>query len=223
MQLLKKFERRIERLIDNMFAGTFNFLVEPIEIASELRKTMVGSKRISIKNTYVPSSYIVELSYSDFKEISSLGVKLVSEIESYLEDEAKKERFVTASRIKVKIIPNHNLKQGIFNIRTEDVPEERKSKPFAYIEIEGKKELIPIYRNELTIGRSENCDIYLPFSRVSRNHAKIFEKNDKFYVEDANSSNGVYINDKRVAKSEVAFDQKISIADVTIFLRRGLA
>lgn len=220
MRLLKELERKIEKLIDNMFAGKFKASVEPVEIASELRKAMIGGKRISIKNTYVPSSYIVELSESDFKEISSLGRNLVTEIESYLEDEARNGKYTTASKIKVKMTPNHLLKQGAFNVVVEDVPENRTDTPLAYIEIEGKKEIVPILKNEITVGRSENCDIYLPFSRVSRNHAKIFAKDDRFYIEDANSSNGIYINNKKVSKVEITFDQKILIADVPIFLKR---
>lgn len=224
MRLLRELENKLESLVDNIFAGKFKSSVEPIEIARQLRKTMLDNKRISIKNNYVPSSYTVELSESDFKDISSLGHKLIQEIAFYLEEEAKNEGVVPVSRVQVKLKLNHKLKQGIFNIDIEDElkPEEER-KPIAYIEIEGRNKRIPVTQNKISIGRLKSCDICLPFSGVSRSHAKIWTTGGKFYIEDEGSSNGTYIGEKRIARTQIDFNQKILIADIPIFLRRGLA
>jgi pSer/pThr/pTyr-binding forkhead associated (FHA) protein len=48
------------------------------------------------------------------------------------------------------------------------------------------------------IGRSHSSDIILPADNVSRRHARLYTQNTECYVEDLGSSNGVYVNGKRI-------------------------
>ena len=57
--------------------------------------------------------------------------------------------------------------------------------------------VIPI-RDVVTIGRKEENTIVIPDPHVSGNHARIIVKNNILYVEDLNSTNGVFVNNKRV-------------------------
>ena len=52
--------------------------------------------------------------------------------------------------------------------------------------------------DELVFGRAKDCDISLAVSRLSRRHAKLFTKDGRFFVQDLNSSNGTYVNDRRI-------------------------
>lgn len=52
----------------------------------------------------------------------------------------------------------------------------------------------------LLIGRDENCDIVFDDSEVSRNHAKIIKSDDSFQIEDLGSTNGTFLNGRRVKK-----------------------
>lgn len=55
---------------------------------------------------------------------------------------------------------------------------------------------------EMTIGRDAAADISLVDQSISRKHAKIIKNGTKVSIMDLNSSNGTYINDKRVAPGE---------------------
>ncbi len=57
-------------------------------------------------------------------------------------------------------------------------------------------------KQELTIGREENCDIILSHVSVSKRHAKIVYGNDGWYVIDSGSTNGIIVNNKRVSGKE---------------------
>jgi pSer/pThr/pTyr-binding forkhead associated (FHA) protein len=57
--------------------------------------------------------------------------------------------------------------------------------------------------HSFTIGRDEKADIMIPLSFISRTHARLIMKKDKLFIEDANSSNGTYVNDERVKSSEL--------------------
>lgn len=56
---------------------------------------------------------------------------------------------------------------------------------------------------KLVVGRATNCDIQLPANSVSRQHAEVQLSNDKLVVRDLNSSNGTFVNRKKVAESEL--------------------
>ncbi|MCD6385928.1 FHA domain-containing protein [Candidatus Sumerlaeota bacterium] len=68
-----------------------------------------------------------------------------------------------------------------------------------------------IDRPIVTIGRHPSNDITLPFSSVSRFHSRIEVHNNRFYIIDLNSSNGTYVNGRRITQSA------LSDGDIVIF------
>ena len=54
---------------------------------------------------------------------------------------------------------------------------------------------------EITIGRNPGNDIPIDNLGVSKQHAKIVKHDGGYVVEDLNSTNGTFINDKRVARA----------------------
>lgn len=63
---------------------------------------------------------------------------------------------------------------------------------------------------ELLIGRSPNCSLRLKNGRVSGSHAKLYQQNGKWHICDINSSNGTYVNGKRIS------DQTLHEGDVIL-------
>lgn len=56
---------------------------------------------------------------------------------------------------------------------------------------------------KLVVGRATNCDIQLPANSVSRQHAEVQVNGASLVVRDLNSSNGTYVNRKKVAEAEL--------------------
>lgn len=52
---------------------------------------------------------------------------------------------------------------------------------------------------EQTLGRAAGCQITLDDTYVSQLHARIFNKDGQWFVEDLGSTNGTYLNTKRVS------------------------
>ena len=63
---------------------------------------------------------------------------------------------------------------------------------------EGKQTVVPLVRDEITIGRKEGNTIRLTERNVSRRHARLAKANGKFVVEDLHSYNGVKVNGQKV-------------------------
>ncbi|KJU82171.1 FHA domain-containing protein [Candidatus Magnetobacterium bavaricum] len=57
----------------------------------------------------------------------------------------------------------------------------------------------PLEKDVLTIGRKPTNDIHVDNLAVSGTHARIFKKDDKFYIEDLNSLNGTFVNGKKIS------------------------
>ena len=49
------------------------------------------------------------------------------------------------------------------------------------------------------LGRREDCDVVLPYdSQVSRQHTRLFFKDDLWYIQDLDSRNGTYVGTQRI-------------------------
>jgi len=53
--------------------------------------------------------------------------------------------------------------------------------------------------DELTVGRAAGCQITLDDTYASQLHARLFMRDEQLYVEDLGSTNGTYLNRRKVA------------------------
>ncbi|MCI5071845.1 GGDEF domain-containing protein [bacterium] len=60
-----------------------------------------------------------------------------------------------------------------------------------------------IHEEGLTIGRSEKVQVQVFGENVSRKHARIIKEGDTFIIEDLNSTNGTFINTRKISKQNL--------------------
>jgi hypothetical protein len=53
--------------------------------------------------------------------------------------------------------------------------------------------------DEVTVGRASGCQVALNDPTVSQLHARIFRRDNRLYIEDLGSSNGTFVNRKKVS------------------------
>ena len=73
--------------------------------------------------------------------------------------------------------------------------------------------------SEVKIGRSAGNDLRIRAPSISRNHATLLIQNGQFYLEDGGSSNGTYVNGKRLAPSRpvpVSLGDSIKFGEVLV-------
>jgi pSer/pThr/pTyr-binding forkhead associated (FHA) protein len=64
----------------------------------------------------------------------------------------------------------------------------------------GARLVFPLVKVKTTIGREDQCDIVLADSEVSREHTKLYIIDKQVQVKDMGSTNGTYLNNKRLEK-----------------------
>ncbi|MBI4511268.1 MAG: FHA domain-containing protein [Deltaproteobacteria bacterium] len=85
---------------------------------------------------------------------------------------------------------------------------------------EGKTTVVPLIRDEITIGRKEGNTIRLTERNVSRKHARILRSNGTVLLEDLDSYNGVRVNGSRIqGRVSVAEADRIQIGDYLLELK----
>ncbi len=74
------------------------------------------------------------------------------------------------------------------------------------------KWVIPIESTSFTIGRDNNCDLTLQSKWISRRHAQIHLSGSMPWIRDLDSTNGTFLNHKRIKESEL-----LEIGDILHF------
>lgn len=78
----------------------------------------------------------------------------------------------------------------------------------------GHTTVVPLLRDEITIGRQDGNRIRLTERNVSRSHARLLKRNEAYIVEDLGSYNGVTINGERIdEKAQLAVGDQLGIGD----------
>lgn len=72
---------------------------------------------------------------------------------------------------------------------------------------------------ELKVGRVQGNDLVLPKGNVSKHHAKLLFKDGRFIVSDLNSTNGTYVNGRKIAQATIVREgDKVYVGDFVIRL-----
>src|ERR1700761_9758741 len=81
----------------------------------------------------------------------------------------------------------------------------------------GEQKRLEFDKPEVTIGRVQGNDIVLPKGNVSKRHARIVLKDGKFIIVDLKSTNGTYVNGRKITSPLVVKDSdKIYIGDFIV-------
>jgi pSer/pThr/pTyr-binding forkhead associated (FHA) protein len=71
-----------------------------------------------------------------------------------------------------------------------------------------------------TVGRAARADFILDVALVSRLHCRLTAGDDQLEVVDLESTNGTFVNDKRVAKAKLAKGDRLRIGRVELTVER---
>ncbi|MEU9106713.1 DUF3662 and FHA domain-containing protein [Streptomyces xanthophaeus] len=119
MGVLKRFEQRLEGLVNGTFAKVFKSEVQPVEIAGALQRECDNNATIwNRERTVVPNDFIVELSTGDYERLSPYSGQLGDELAGLVRDYAKQQRYSFMGPIKVHLEKADDLDTGLYRVRS---------------------------------------------------------------------------------------------------------
>lgn len=119
MGVLDRFEKGIERAVNGAFAKAFRSEVQPVEIASALRRecddrsSIVGRDR-----TIAPNAFVVELGPGDFERLGEWKEALGDELTAVVHDHARQQRYAFVGPVTVTFEQSGDLDTGVFRVRS---------------------------------------------------------------------------------------------------------
>jgi hypothetical protein len=117
--VLDRFEKGIERAVNGVFARAFRSEVQPVELASALKReadehaSVVGRNR-----TIAPNEYVIELGPADHRRLAQWEDALGDELATVLNDHALQQRYAFVGPVHVRFEHADDLDTGVFRVRS---------------------------------------------------------------------------------------------------------
>jgi pSer/pThr/pTyr-binding forkhead associated (FHA) protein len=95
--------------------------------------------------------------------------------------------------------------------------------PFQLLVVRGRSAstALKLISGLTTVGRTDECQIRIRSSQVSRRHCELFEKQGSLVVKDLGSSNGTFVNGKKVRGEKVLEPgDELTVGQVTLKVAR---
>jgi len=116
MAVLRTLESKLEAIFEGVFGRAFRSNVQPVELARKLVKEMDDHRSVSVSRVYVPNEYSVYLAPNDREQFSDYEPQLCEELQDYLAEHARRERYVLLTPPRVKLETDADLDVGEFGI-----------------------------------------------------------------------------------------------------------
>lgn len=130
MGVLKKFEQRLEGLVNGTFAKVFKSEVQPVEIAGALQRECDNNATIwNRERTVVPNDFIVELSAHDYERLSPYAGQLGQELSGMVREYAEAQRYSFLGPLQVNLERADDLDTGLYRVRSRTLASETPEPP----------------------------------------------------------------------------------------------
>lgn len=119
MGLFDRVEQRLERAVNGAFARAFKSEVQPVEIASAIRRAMDDRAAVLGQGrTIVPNLFTVELSDTDYDRLGGYDEELEIELIAAAQEHAESQRYQPGGPLQVNFASANDLETGVFRLRT---------------------------------------------------------------------------------------------------------
>ncbi|KAA6436520.1 DUF2662 domain-containing protein [Agrococcus sediminis] len=216
MGFLDSIERGLEKAVNGAFAKTFRAGVEPVELASALKRELdTNASVVSRDRILVPNRLTVRLAPSDFQRLRRLGDALLDELTGTLQTHARQSGYSFPGPIGLGLTPDEAMTTGMFEISSDT--EAGEVVWTAVVDIKGKRHTLR--KGRTVIGRGSDADITVDDAGASRKHAEIVWDGTRAQVSDLGSTNGTTLNGRALKSALLEPDSIIDIGATRIVYR----
>jgi hypothetical protein len=206
---LRGFERRLERMVEGVFAGLFRTGLRPVELGRRLVREMDDERTVDVRGrTVVPNHFDVELAASDHAQFADIADTLARELADAAREHARDEGYSFLGPVEVEITTSDSMRTGAFQITARMKQGAGGAGAGSLVLPTGDR--VPLGEQVLTIGRLPESNIVLADPNVSRAHAEIRPQGLGYVLVDLGSTNGTRVNGVRVSEHALADGDEIA-------------
>lgn len=247
MGMFDRMEKGIERAVNGAFAKAFRSEVQPVEIASALKREVDDQATIvSRGRTLVPNTFVVELGPADHGRLGGWEDALGDELRDVVSEHAGQQQYSFVGPITVVFEEAEDLDTGLFRVRSATTKGRAQTPPapgpspaqgryqgqapaaparsgalHVSLDVEGRSHQVnsPV----TVIGRGSEADVVVDDAGVSRRHAEVHTDGNQVRVVDLGSTNGTFVDGERVGPqgAPLADGSRITVGRTRVVVRFG--
>lgn len=247
---MDRIERIASQILEGWTARVLGARLQPVQLAKRLIRAMESHQTISLAKTFVPNSYVVSLSPADFEQFEPFRRSLERDLAEAVLGAARERSFTLLAFPTVELEREEDVARGdvrvscaLVDASGDEVPpgspelgrvaaghtmvldrdalmRERPRAPKAFIEVPAERRRVALSAGPLAIGRDPDNDLVLDDRRISRRHAEIRLRLGRFTLYDLDSTNGTYVNGRRVAEVVLQPGDRIQIGGTELVVQQ---
>jgi len=201
--LINRVEHGLAKAVHGAFAKAFKSEVQPVEIASAIRRAMDDrAALLGHGRAMVPNLYTIELSQTDYDRLGDYEDDLSDDLVAAAQEHADSQGYQPGGALEVNLVLGEGLETGVFRVRPatakraghepvqhaappahapggtaiEEQPVHRpapRSNPSARPWLDIGGDRYPLLGSLTTLGRDESADVVVDDPGVSRRHSEI--------------------------------------------------
>jgi hypothetical protein len=211
---LHQFERRLERLVEGVFARASRSGLQPVELARRMTREMDAERTLGVRGTVAPNHFTFLLSASDVERFSVYGDSLHHQLAEAAREHARDEGYVFMGPVSVHLELAEKQHAGSFQIVGR--MREGKGGAGAGSLLLPTGERLQLGESVVTVGRKPESTLQLGDPNVSRNHAEIRPHGNGWVLVDLGSTNGSRVNGNRVSSHELHEGDEIAFGNTIL-------
>ncbi|WP_246572760.1 FhaA domain-containing protein [Kineosporia corallincola] len=248
--MFDRMEKGIERAVNGAFAKAFRSEVQPVEIASVLRRELDDRATVVARGrTLAPNTFVVDLGTSDYERLGEWEATLSEELRDVIAEHADSQEYSFVGPITVRFEQAHDLDTGRFLVRSSTTRGTRPQQPHPQQQAMSRPQqqsagygpppvqhqqqqpdhpslvvdgrVYPITAAVTVIGRGTEADVIVDDIGVSRRHAEVRVEHGRLVAADLGSTNGTFVDGERISTAEVVDGSQIKIGRSTLVVRFG--
>ena len=211
---LKGFERRLERLVEGVFARAFKSTLKPVELGRRLVREMDDQRTVRVDGTVAaPNHFTITLGPEDHEQFASIEESLLRELGDAARTHARDEGYVFMGPVEVALNRDDDLRAGSFGLSARFKEGAGGTGGGSIVLADGTRTTLPT-TGSITLGRAAECEVRLTDTSVSRRHAEVRANGDGTWtVVDLGSTNGTKVNGATVSERKLKDGDTISTGD----------
>jgi hypothetical protein len=212
---LKGFERRLERLVEGVFARAFKSSLRPVELGRRLVREMDDQRTVNVRgDVAAPNHFTVSLGPEDHEQFAEIEDSLTRELADAARNHAREEGYSFMGPVEVRLNRDPDLRTGSFGLSARFKEGVGGTAGGTMVLPGGQR--VTLDHSVAVIGRAPGSAVHLTDSSVSRRHAEIRPSGNTWIVADLGSTNGTKVNGATVSERVLRDGDVVTVGDVQL-------